>query len=137
MYYFSLLSFRISSHTWIAIVKYSVLHFGFTLHFLKYVFHSRMVSVDWFAKFFSNLLYFGLWFSIVMVLVDIYVFLPSNWFLVYFLFVLTKDNYFVSKIVDTTSFSLWSTKSYFSKRVSTNCSNNTLTVLSCSIASKV
>lgn len=76
MYYFSLLSFRISSHTWIAIVKYSVLHFGFTLHFLKYVFHSRIVSVDWFDKFFSNLLYFGLRFSIVMVLVDIYVFLP-------------------------------------------------------------
>lgn len=84
MYYFSLLSFRISSHTWIAIVKYSVLYFGFTLHFLKYVFHSRMVSVDWFAKFFSNLLYFWLWFLIFLLLVDIYVFLPSNWFLVYF-----------------------------------------------------
>lgn len=81
MYYFSLLSFRISSHTWIAIVKYSVLHFGFTLHFLKYIFHSRMVSVDWFAKFFSNLLYFGLLFLIFLVLVDIYIFLPSNWFL--------------------------------------------------------
>nr|DAI01867.1 MAG TPA: hypothetical protein [Bacteriophage sp.] len=26
--------------------------------------------------------------------------------MVYFLFILTKDNYFVSKIVDTTSFSL-------------------------------
>ena len=99
MYYFSLLSFKISSHTWIAIMKYSTLHFGFILHFLKYVFHSRMVSVDWFAKFFSNLLYFGLRFSVVMVLVDIYVFLPSNWFLVYFLFVLIKDNYFVSKLL--------------------------------------
>lgn len=96
MYYFSLLSFKISSHTWIAIVKYSVLHFGFTLHFLKYVFHSRIVSVDWFAKFFSNLLYFGLLFLIFLVLVNIYVFLHSNWFLMYFLFVLTKDNYFVS-----------------------------------------
>ena len=85
MYYFSLLSFRMSSHTWIAIAKYSVLHFGFTLHFLKYVFHSRIISVDWFAKFFSNLLYFGLWFSIVMVLLDIYMFLPSNCFLILFL----------------------------------------------------
>ena len=85
MYYFSLLSFRISSHTWIAIMKYSVLHFGFTLHFLKYVFHSMMVSVDCFDKSFSNLLYFVLRFSIVMVLVDIYVFLPSNWFLILFL----------------------------------------------------
>ena len=85
MYYFSLLSFKISSHTWIAMVKYSVLHFGFTLHFLKYVFHSMMVSVDCFAKSFSNLLYFWLRFSIVMVLLDIYVFLPSNCFLILFL----------------------------------------------------
>ena len=107
MYYFSLLSFKISSHTWIAIVKYSVLHFGFTLHFLKYVFHSKIVSVDWFAKFFSNLLYFGLLFSIVMVLLDIYVFLSSNWFLVYFLFILTKDNYFVSKKLLTLQVSLY------------------------------
>lgn len=85
MYYSSLLSFRISSHTWIAIAKYSVLHFGFTLHFLKYVFHSMMVSVDCFDKSFSNLLYFGLRFLIVIVLLDIYVFLPSNWFLILFL----------------------------------------------------
>lgn len=106
MYYFSILSCKISSHTWIAIMKYSVLHFWFNLHFLKYAFHSRIVSVDWFIRFFFKLLYLVVLFSIFLLLVDIYVFLPSNWFLVYLLFVLIKDNYFVSKIVATISFSL-------------------------------